>query len=104
MLEDLLESVLSGGSNLRIAYKRELARFWPPIELEIASAIVENSKLIGALVFPVAGEMELIHQVFELSEGSVELHSNLSAVLTLLRKIYPAPRGAELSGCRAQRS
>jgi hypothetical protein len=48
--------------------------------------------------------MELIHQVFELSEGSVELHSNLSAVLTLLRKICPAPRGAELSGCRAQRS
>jgi hypothetical protein len=84
LLENLLETVLSGGSNLRIANKRELARFGPPIELEIAAAIVEYSKLIGALVFPVAGDLELSHQGFELSEGSVEMHPNLNPVLTVL--------------------
>jgi hypothetical protein len=49
-------------------------------------------------VFPVAGDLELVHQGFELSERSVEMHPNHKLFPILLCACWAASQDTKLPG------
>jgi hypothetical protein len=61
-------------AHFRITHQPDRSSFRPPVQLQIADAILENGKLIGALMLPVAWDLELAHQRFQFIQAAVELH------------------------------
>ena len=75
VLEQGLKPLLNVVSHFWISYQAHFTRLRPPVQLEIAHAILKESKLINAFVLPVTGNAQLSDQsLLQLLQTPLKMH------------------------------
>ena len=82
-----LQFCLQAVANLRISHQSQDSVPGPPVELEIADAIVKDGQLKSPLVLPFTRHPKLGNQLLELVQGSLELHGELSGIEPQIRPL-----------------
>ena len=63
-------------THLGIAYKPQFTGLRPPIELQIADAIVKHRHFKWAAMLPMAGDAQSLDKDLQSHQASLELHDN----------------------------